>query len=132
MRYLLDTNAVSDMVHNPRGTIAKRIKAIGDEQTCTSIIVAAELRYGAARRASPRLTTQLETVLGALEILPFETPADATYGLIRNRLERAGKTIGGNDLFIAAHALTLGYTFVTANDPEFARVDGLAVENWLR
>jgi tRNA(fMet)-specific endonuclease VapC len=67
-----------------------------------------------------------------LEVLPFEAPADAAYGLIRTRLEQAGRPIGGNDLLIAAQAIALGYTLVTDNECEFARIDGLAHENWLR
>ena len=65
---------------------------VGEAQVCTSIIVAAELRHGATKKASPRLTAQLEAVLGALEVLPFEAPADAAYGLLRTRLERAGRS----------------------------------------
>jgi tRNA(fMet)-specific endonuclease VapC len=132
MRYLLDTNVVSDLVRNPQGRVAKRIRKVGEAQVCTSIIVAAELRYGATKKGSPRLTTQLEAVLGALDVLPFETPADAAYGLIRTRLEQAGRPIGGNDLLIAAQAIALGYTIVTDNEGEFARIDGLPRENWLR
>jgi len=132
MRYLLDTNIVSDLVRNPRGNVAKHIRQVGEAQVCTSIIVAAELRYGAAKRGSPRLAAQLEAVLGALEVLPFETPADAAYGLLRTRLERSGTPIGGNDLLIAAQALALGYTVVTDNETEFARVQNLPCENWLR
>ena len=71
-------------------------------------------------------------VLDAFEILPFETPAEATYGDLRARLEAAGKPIGGNDMLIAAHAVSLGHTIVTDNEREFSRVDGLPVENWLR
>jgi tRNA(fMet)-specific endonuclease VapC len=71
-------------------------------------------------------------VLAALDILPFEAPADATCGLIRTRLERAGTPIGGNDLLIAAQTITLGYTVVSDNDREFARIEGLTRENWLR
>jgi tRNA(fMet)-specific endonuclease VapC len=132
MRYLLDTNALSDLIRNPQGRIAKRIRKVGEAQVCTSIIVAAELRYGATRRGSARLTTQVEAVLGAMEVLAFETPVDIAYGLIRARLEQAGSSIGGNDLLIAAQALTLGCTIVTDNEREFARVDGLSRENWLR
>lgn len=132
MRYLLDTNIVSDLVRNPQGWIADRIRAVGETHVCTSIIVAAELRFGAATRASPRLTAQLATVLGALDVVPFEPPADVAYGTIRTRLEQAGQPIGANDLLIAAHAMALGCTIVTDNDAEFARVDGLARENWLR
>lgn len=132
MRYLLDTNVVSDLVRNPQGRVAQRIRNIGEAQVCTSIIVAAELRYGAAKKQSPRLTAQLQAVLGALEVLPFEAPADTTYGSLRTRLEQAGKPIGGNDLLIAVQALALGYTIVTDNEREFAQINGLSRENWLR
>ena len=132
MRYLLDTNIVSDLVRNPQGRVADHIRKVGEVQVCTSIIVAAELRYGATKKGSPRLTAQLEAVLAALDVLPFETPADTAYGALRTRLEQAGTPIGGNDLLVAAQALTLGYTIVTDNEREFARIDGLPRENWLR
>jgi tRNA(fMet)-specific endonuclease VapC len=132
MRYLLDTNIVSDLIRNPQGRVAAHIKRVGEAQVCTSIIVAAELRYGASKKGSPRLTAQLEAVLGALDIQPFESPADAAYGLIRARLEQAGRPIGGNDLLIAAQAIALGCTLVTDNEREFVRIDGLARANWLR
>jgi len=132
MRYLLDTNIVSDLVRNPQGRVAQHIRKIGESKVCTSIIVAAELRYGATKKGSPRLAAQLEAVLGALEVLPFEMPADKTCGLVRARLEKAGRPIGGNDLLIASHALSLGYTVVTNNEDEFARVENLRRENWLR
>jgi tRNA(fMet)-specific endonuclease VapC len=132
MRYLLDTNIVSDLVRNPQGKVAQHIRKFGEAQVCTSIIVAAELRYGAAKKGSLRLSAQLEAVLGALEVLPFETPADAAYGLLRTRLEQAGRPIGANDLLITAHALAFGYTIITDNEKEFARVEGLRRENWLR
>jgi tRNA(fMet)-specific endonuclease VapC len=131
-RYLLDTNIVSDLVRNPQGRVTQRIREVGEAQVCTSIIVAAELRYGAAKSGSPRLAAQLKAVLGALEVLPFEAPADAAYGVLRARLERAGRPIGGNDLLIAAQAVPLGHTIVTDNDGEFGRIGDLACENWLR
>jgi len=71
-------------------------------------------------------------VLGALEVLPFKTPADAAYRLLRTRLEQAGRPIGANDLLIAAQALALGYTIITDNEEEFARGEDLRRENWLR
>jgi tRNA(fMet)-specific endonuclease VapC len=132
MRYLLDTNIVSNLVRNPQGRLADRIKAIGEQSICTSIIVAAELRYGTTKKASPRLTTQVEAVLGAIDALPFDSPADEFYGTIRTQLELAGVPIGGNDLLIAAQALALDHTLVTDNDKEFSRINGLRVENWLR
>jgi tRNA(fMet)-specific endonuclease VapC len=132
MRYLLDTNMVSDLVRNPQGKVAERIGKVGEAEVCTSIIVAAELRYGAAKKGSPRLSAQLDAVLGALEVLPLDTPADAAYGLVRARLEQAGRPIGANDLLMAAQALALGYTIVTDNEKEFSRVKDLPHENWLR
>jgi tRNA(fMet)-specific endonuclease VapC len=132
MRYLLDTNIVSDLVRNPQGKVAARIARVGEESVCTSIIVAAELRYGAARKGSTRLLAQLLTVLDAFEILPFEAPAEITYGELRTHLEANGQPIGGNDMLIAAHAVSLGYTIVTDNEREFSRVDGLNLENWIR
>ncbi len=131
MAYLLDTNVVSDLIRNPQGRVTRHIRAVGEGKIATSIIVAVELRYGAAKKGSPRLAAQLEAVLGALEVLRFEAPADAVYGRLRARLEQAGRPIGGNDLLIAAHALSLGRTLVTDNEREFARVSGLALENWL-
>ena len=132
MRYLLDTNAVSDLIRNPQGNVAEHIRKVGEAQVCTSIIVAAELRYGAAKKGSSRLAAQLEAVLGALDVLPFEAPADEAYGQIRTQLEQAGRPIGGNDLLIAAQAIALGYTIVTDNEAEFARVDNLPMQNWVR
>jgi tRNA(fMet)-specific endonuclease VapC len=132
VRYLLDTDAVSDLVRHPQGRIFEHIREVGETQICTSIIVAAELRYGATKRGSPRLARQLEAVLGVLDVLPFEAPADIAYGLIRTRLEQIGGPIGGNDLLIAAQAVALGFTVVSDNEGEFARIDGLLRENWLR
>jgi tRNA(fMet)-specific endonuclease VapC len=132
MRFLLDTNIVSDLVRHPHGKIFDRISEVGEGDVCTSIIVAAELRYGAAKKNSSRLTAQLEAVLGALEVLALEGPVDAVYGVIRTGLERNGQAIGANDMLIAAHSLALDLTAVTDNEREFLRVDGLRVENWLR
>jgi tRNA(fMet)-specific endonuclease VapC len=132
VRYLLDTNIVSDLVRRPQGRIAQHISEVGEAQVCTSVIVAAELRYGAAKKGSRRLTAQLEAVLGALDVLPFEAPADEAYDLIRARLEHAGQPIGANDLLIAAHAMAAGCVVVTDNKSEFGRIEGLPRENWLR
>lgn len=132
MRYLLDTNIVSDLVRNPNGRVTQQIRKVGEAQVCTSIIVAAELRYGATKKGSLRLTAQLEMVLGALEVLALEPPSDAVYGSLRTNLERAGMPIGGNDLLIAAQALALGFTLITDDERECARVPNLSCQNWLR
>jgi tRNA(fMet)-specific endonuclease VapC len=131
-RYLLDTNVVSDLVRRPTGEVAARVMEVGEAAVCTSIIVAAELRYGAAKKGSQRLTSQLEAVLGALQIMPWEEPADEHYARLRAELERAGRPIGGNGMLIAAHALALRLVLVRDNEREYGRVEGLAIENWLR
>src|SRR5260370_37959188 len=102
MRYLLDTNVVSDLVRNPQGRVAEHIREVGESQVCTSIIVAAELRYGATKKASPRLATQLEAVLGVLDGLPFEAPADNGYGPSPTRLAQIRRPLGGSQLPIGA------------------------------
>jgi tRNA(fMet)-specific endonuclease VapC len=129
--YMLDTNILSDLIRNPQGKAAKRIAKVGEDNICTSIIVAAELRYGCAKSGSTRLLKAVEDLLGEIDVLPFDVPADTEYGGIRAELEAAGKPIGGNDLLIAAHAYATGATIVTANTDEFKRIRGLNVENWL-
>lgn len=131
LRYLLDTNIISAIVKQPASPLAQRLAAMPRESLCTSIVVASELRYGTYRQGSARLARQVETVLEGIDILPLEEPVDDHYGSIRAELARLGLPIGGNDLFIAAHARALGLTLVTGNLGEFTRVPGLAVENWL-
>ena len=132
MHYLLDTNILSDLVKRPQGAVAARIAEVGGDQVCTSLIVAAELRYGAAKRGSEKLTRQLEAILATLPVIPLEVPTDRQYGQLRAALESQGNLIGPNDLLIAAHALALGAVLVTDNTREFERVQGLVIENWLQ
>ena len=131
-RYLLDTNIVSDLVRHPQGKVAKRIASEGETNICTSIVVAAELRFGANKRGSVRLTTQLEAILSAMEILPLEEPSDHRYAELRTSLENRGTPIGPNDMLIAAHALSENLTLITNNEKEFKRVKSLKVENWVK
>ena len=132
LTYLLDTNILSDLVRNPQGEIAAQIAKAGEDSVCTSIVVAAELRYGAARSNSAKLAERIDLILSALEILPLETSAKHQYAEIRHHLARQGAPIGLNGLQIAAYALANNLTVVTADVGEFSRVLGLNVENWLR
>jgi len=129
--YLLDTNIVSDLIRHPAGKITQKIRVVGEDRICTNIIVAAELRYGARKKGSPKLTHQVETVLTALTVLPLSVPSDERYAELRTALEQMGRPIGPNDMLIAAHALALGFTLVTDNVNEFSRVNGLSIQNWL-
>ena len=90
-----------------------------------------ELRFGAAKNGSLRLVQQLEHIFEVLPILSLEPPVDQHYAAIRTHLEQKGTPISPNDLLIAAHALVLNLTLVTANVREFERLPGLRVENWL-
>lgn len=130
LRYLLDTNAVSQIVRRPQGDLARRVAALEPGSIAISVIVAAELRYGIERRRSARLTKQVEMVLSAIEVLPLEEPVDRHYASIRSDLERTGLPIGHNDLLIAAHARAVGAILVTNNVDEFRRVPSLTVEDW--
>ncbi len=129
--FMLDTNILSEAIRNPKGPASDRMRALADE-ICTSIIVAAELRFGVAKGGRRRLANRVEELLRTLEVVAFDAPSDVAYGEVRAQLERAGETIGPNDMLIAAHALSLGLVLVTDNEREFTRVRGLTLENWLR
>jgi tRNA(fMet)-specific endonuclease VapC len=133
LQFLLDTNIVSHLVCHPQGVVRDRIAVVGERTVCVSLLVAAELRFGAAKKQSATLTRQVEAVLSVLPILPLETPVDAHYAEIRIELVTSGCSIGPNDLIIliiAAHARALGLTLVTHDLTEFSRVPGLLVQNW--
>lgn len=129
---MLDTNVISDLIKDPMGKVARQLEIEGESSVCSSIIVASELRYGVARSGSKELSLRVDAALSAIEILPFDIPADAQYGKLRAQLTAKGKPIGPNDLLIAAHALSQGLTLVTDNVREFKRAKGLSVVNWRR
>ncbi len=132
MRYLLDTNILSAMIRMPDGELAGRIDKMGEQRVFTSVVVAAEMRFGVARKGSATLARKIEGLLDNMDVAPLEVPADEFYASIRTHLERAGTPIGNNDLLIAAHALATDSVVVTDNTKEFSRVPGLKIENWLR
>jgi len=128
---LLDTNVLSALVRQPQGPVAATLARRGYGTVCTSIVVAAELRFGARKLDSKALTGKIDDLLASLPVLSLDPGADHTYAEIRLQLEQAGTRIGPNDLLIAAHALQSGLTLVTDNADEFGRVTGLQLENWL-
>jgi len=134
LAYLLDTNIVSHMIDNPHGPTDRASVMIarrGVDRVAINVIIAGEIHAGVEKKGSSRLRASSEAVLASLMILNLERPVESHYALIRADLEKRGRLIGTNDLWIAAHALTLGLTLVTANVGEFSRVEGLRVENWL-
>jgi tRNA(fMet)-specific endonuclease VapC len=130
--YLLDTNILSHLVRQPQGPVADHIGDVGEANVLTSVIVACELRYGAAKRGSRKLTRQVEAVLSAMTIRPLESDIERVYASIRVALERRGTPIGAHDMLIAAHARAIDAVCVTDNVAEFRRVPALKIENWLK
>jgi tRNA(fMet)-specific endonuclease VapC len=130
--YLLDTNIVSALMNEPQGRAAQRAARAGHGNVFTSVIVAAELRFGALRKRSQRLSLALDGLFNELAVKPLEPFVAVQYGHMRVALELAGTPIGANDMFIAAHAMALDATLVSDNEREFSRVEGLRLENWLR
>lgn len=130
MRRTLDTNICSHVLRRHPASMLERFASLDRGQVWLSAIVAAELRFGAAKLASIRFSAAVEAWLTGFEVRPW--PADATrhYANIRAALERAGQPIGNVDLLIAAHAMAEDSVVVTHNAREFLRVPGLAVEEW--
>lgn len=128
---MLDTNIVSHIMRYPTGTAGNRVVALPPGTACMSIITCAELRFGARKVGSQQLWRKIDQFSDYVAVLPFDHPAELIYADVRADLERRGQPIGPHDLLIAAHALSLDLTVVTANIREFSRVLGLKVENWL-
>lgn len=131
LQFMLDTNIISDAIRNPYGRAANKMDGLGDQQISVSAIVASEMRFGAMKKGSERLSFLVENILRRIAVLPYEESEAHHFAQIRFELEKTGKPIGATDLFIAAHARSLDLTLVTNNTREFARVPGLKVENWL-
>lgn len=129
--YLLDTNILTDLIKHPDGRVRKRIAEVGEENVCTSIVVACELRFGARKKNAAALTKRIEQLLQAIEVLQLAEDVDRTYAEVRTALEKKGRSIGANDLLIGAHALNERCVLVTHNGSEFAHITGLKVEDWL-
>jgi tRNA(fMet)-specific endonuclease VapC len=131
VEFMLDTNIVLALMRAPWGPLRRRIETVGESSVCVSIVTTAELHFGAALTPSSKGLANFALIMRGLRVLPIEPPADANYGRIRADLHRRGRLIGPNDMWIAAHALALDLTLVTANTGEFSRVPGLRLENWL-
>ena len=132
--YLLDTNILSDMMRYPEGLAYQyfmvTVKNKPDAKFCTSVVVQCELLFDIRRRTHSRWQTHYERVLESVDVLPLESDVCMHYAALHTLLELAGTPIGPNDALIAAQALAVNATLVSA-DAEFLRVPGLRVENWL-
>lgn len=131
MSYLLDTNALSDILRAPDGNTARRLFAVDEDKVFTSVIVAYELRYGAIKKGSTRLNQAVATLLETIRQEPLTSETGVTCAELRATQEKAGKPLAALDTLIAAHALSLDAILVT-DDLAFSMVPGLKTENWLR
>jgi len=131
VRYLLDTNiCIYIAKHNPP-EVRERFARHGADELAMSVVTLGELRFGAEKsQARERALSALAHLEAAIQVMPLNEAAGQHYGQIRADLHRKGQPIGNNDLWIAAHARAEGWILVTNNQREFARVDGLQVENW--
>ena len=130
-RYMLDTNTRSYIMKRSTDSVLKRLKKTAVTDVCISVITKSELLFGV--EMSPRKQQDeaaLTAFLDYVEVLDFPDLASGDYAKIRSDLKRRGTMIGANDLFIAAHARSLGLTLVTNNTREFGRVSHLNIENW--
>ena len=130
MRRTLDTNICSYILRRHPASMIERFAALERDQVWLSAIVAAELRFGAAKLASARFSAAVEAWLAGFDVRPWPLEATHFYALLRTTLERLGKPVGAMDMLIAAHAMAEDSAIITNNAREFHRVPGLAVEEW--
>ena len=132
MRYMLDTNICSYILKNHPAAVKQRFKEVGAENICISVIVLAELYYGAARHPKGVvIRREIDDFVSRLVVLPWDEGAADHYGAVRSSLENAGTPVGAMDMLIAAHARSCGATLVTNNLREFGRISGLTTVNWV-
>ena len=133
MTVMLDTDICIYTIKRKPISVLKQLEARQPGMVVMSAITLAELMHGAkkSRHVAENLQ-RLNALSELIEALPFDKNAAIAYGDVRSDLEKRGLVIGGNDLFIAAHALSLNMALVTNNESEFSRVQGLRIENWVR
>lgn len=131
MIFMLDTDICIYIIKRKPASVLKRLESLKPGQLTMSAITFAELMNGAKKSQHVETNIAKLNALGELlDIRPFDKQAAVSYGDVRSTLEKKGEIIGGNDLLIAAHALSLGWTLVTNNEREFSRVEGLKIDNW--
>lgn len=130
--YLLDTDICIYLRTGRSRKAVQKFASLSRGEAAISTITYGELCYGAEKSASSAAKDGLKRIVERLIVLPIPISAGAHYGAVRRRLEIDGEIIGGNDLWIAAHALALKMTLVTNNEREFRRIPELKVENWAK
>lgn len=133
MLWMLDTKTASFVIRRRPPAVKARFDAVGHGNLAISVIVFAELLYGAERHPTRgvAIRREIDDFRRRLKVMPWSEQAAAHSAGIRVDLRKAGTPIGNMDLLIAAHARAQGATLVTNTLSEFRRVDGLTVEDWL-
>lgn len=132
VRYLLDTNICIYIAKGQPLAVRARFEQHTLHDLAMSTITLGELRFGAEKSQSrERALSVIEQLTQVIPAYPLPLEAGEHYGQIRAALQQQGLPIGNNDLWLAAHARSQGWTLVTNNTREFARVPGLRVENWV-
>jgi len=131
-RYMLDTNICIYIRRRRPPEVLARFEKLRPGDAVLSVVTYGELLYGAAKSQQRETASrQLQELTSLLPVMELPEAAAGEYGEIRAQLEAKGESIGGNDLWIAAHARAAGLVLVTNNDREFKRVAGLKVQNWV-
>ncbi|MEO4048765.1 type II toxin-antitoxin system VapC family toxin [Pseudomonas sp. CAU 1711] len=132
VRYLLDTNiCIYIAKHNPP-EVRERFAQHAANELAMSVVTLGELRYGAEKsQQRERALASIETLSQLIAPAPLSEATAEHYGQIRAELQKQGRPIGNNDLWLAAQARAEGWILVTNNEREFVRVPGLQVENWV-
>lgn len=130
MRKTLDTNICSYILRRHPAEMLERFATLDRSQLWLSSVVAAELRFGAVKLASSKLSSAVEMWLSGFDVKPWPVGAAHHYAQVRAALEKTGHPIGAMDLMIASHVLAEDSVLITNNAREFHRVPGLAVEEW--
>ena len=129
--YYLDSDVCINLLRGKLPGTYERMRATDPALFGIPAIVEAELLTGAQKSDHPRKNRLLlERFLAPFASISFDSGCAAAYGRLRAKLEAAGQRIGPNDMLIAATALAHGATLVTHNAREFARVEGLDIEDW--
>ena len=130
--YLLDTNICIYITKHHPPEVRARFAQHRAAELGMSVVTFGELMYGAEKsQARDKALKVLDQLRSSIQVLEIPVVAGQHYGQIRARLEKMGKPIGNNDLWIAAHALSEDRALVTNNTKEFSRVEGLHLENWV-
>jgi tRNA(fMet)-specific endonuclease VapC len=131
VRFLLDTNVVSDFVRG-EPVVSERLKATRPEDMAVSTITVMEIHYGLALQPSHarRIAVVIEAIFESVRVLSFSRADARSAGTVRAALRKRGRPVGPYDILLAGCALARGLTLVTANSVELSQVDGLSLEDW--